>query len=120
MERSDLLTLSVPPEQATRLRDALRELRRAKTSSPEDVLAWMERLVTDLTTDPQQPGEVELTGPRALLHEGLLVAIDELGDSLSERCTELLRGAGSAKAVRTDVRSLDELLDLLDAAEKTG
>lgn len=119
MERSDLLTFSVPPQQATWLRDALRELRRAKTGSSEEVLAWFERLVTDLGADPQRSGAVELTGPRGVLHEGCLVAIDEVGDSLSERCADLLRGAGSAKAVRTDVRALDGLLDLLAATEKT-
>lgn len=114
MEDSDLLTLSVPSEQEPRLREALNELRRTRDESR------LERLIADLDALSARSGTLQITGPRDLLREGLLVAIDELGDSLSERCTQLLRGAGSPAELREDVRGLDELLALLVSIEQPG
>jgi hypothetical protein len=93
------MTLTVPPARAARLLDALEHLGAA---TERDALA--------------QSGD--LTGPRALLHEALTVAIDEAAEALSGHCTALLRGTGSAVRVRAGVEEVSGLLDLLDGVEK--
>ncbi|MGH2764108.1 MAG: hypothetical protein ACRDL0_16780 [Thermoleophilaceae bacterium] len=118
-ERSSLVTVSVPPDPAVRLSDALLELRRSKDdpgpARPEvrsDERAWLDGLIDRLSTSPASRA-IELTGPRDLLHEATLVAIDDAGESVSESCTNLLRGEGESDEVRADVLALDALLELL-------
>jgi hypothetical protein len=82
--------VSLPPAQAERLIDALRELGRPPT----------------------------LTAPRAVIREAVLVAIDEIGEAVSAASTSLLRGHGaSADELRETIAELGGLLDLLDTID---
>lgn len=79
--------LSLSPDQAARLLDALGTLRQRRT----------------------------LAAPRALLREAALVAIDELGETLSRHCTSLLRAHGGPTAeVRDALAELGAFLDLFE------
>ena len=84
--------LRVPPRPAARLLDALAELGEART----------------------------LSAPRPVLRQAALVAIDELGETLSELCTRLLRGSASAAEVAEAVTELSELLDVLERIDSGG
>jgi hypothetical protein len=86
----------VSAEQAAGLADALQHLRET------------ERLQRELAE------RSSLTASREALHEVLTVAIDEAGEALAIDCGRLLRGEGSAGAVRARVAELTGLLDLLD------
>lgn len=89
----------MPPDRVARVLDALRHLEVAAGG-------------------PTLTPSGELTGPRELLREVLTVAIDEAAETLSGRCTRLLRGTGSAAEVRAGIEELSGLLDLLDSVEK--
>jgi hypothetical protein len=85
--------VSVPPGQAARLIDALKELGRPPT----------------------------LTAPRAVIREAVLVALDETGEAVSAASTSLLRGReASADELRESVAELDGLLDLLETIDYRG
>jgi hypothetical protein len=95
----------VPTEQVAGLAGALEHLREASSGARR---AQLDELEGELETARS------LTAPRALLVELLAVAIDEAGDLLSRRCTELLRGSSSPRRVRGALDAVSELLDLLD------
>jgi hypothetical protein len=79
--------VSLPPGQAARLLDALKELGRPPT----------------------------LTASRDVIREAVLVAIDETGEAVSAASTSLLRGReASAAELRETVAELGGLLDLLE------
>lgn len=62
-----------------------------------------------------------LAAPRAVLREAALVAIDELGETLSSRCTRLLRDRGGATPeIREALVELGALLDLLERIDYSG
>ena len=85
--------MSLPPGQAARLLDALKELGRPPT----------------------------LTAPRAVIREAVLVAIDETGEAVSAASTSLLRGReASAEELRESVAELGGLLDLLETIDYRG
>jgi hypothetical protein len=59
--------------------------------------------------------------PRAVLREAALVAIDELGETLSRRCTALLRGRGGPTAqIRAGLAELGGLIDLFERIDQSG
>lgn len=90
------------------------ELRRSKERPPEA----LDRLLDGLSRPPVPAGKaVELTGPRELLEEATLVAIDEAGERVGAGCTSLLRREGDSGAVRVEVRAVQALLELLRAFE---
>lgn len=91
-ERPESLALSLPPGQAARLADALRQLGLPPT----------------------------LSAPRAVLHEATILAIDELGEVLSRLSTHLLRGGDSAGELREAIAELSGLLDLLESLTRAG
>lgn len=81
-------------------------------------LRSLDQAITQLGWDPGAPTRpVDVTAARAVLREGILVAIDEAGEQVSGRCTALLRGEGSAKEVATQIDTLRGLLELLHQAE---
>ena len=78
--------MSLPPGQAARLLDALKELGRPPT----------------------------LTAPPAVIREAVLVAIDETGEAASAASTSLLRGReASADELRETVTELGGLLETI-------
>jgi len=95
--RSDEITLSLPPNLAAPLADALQHLREAATDGL-----------------PARLDGLELTAPRDTLRELLAVAIDEAGERLSSASTRLLRGDGGTAEVRAELVRLGALLDLLE------
>jgi hypothetical protein len=97
--RSDEITLSLPPDLAAPLTDALGHLRKAKSGGPA----------------PRLEG-LELTAPREALRELLVVAIDEAGERVSSASTGLLRGESEPAELRAELFRLGALLDLLEAA----
>jgi hypothetical protein len=85
--------VSLPPGQAARLIDALKELGRPPT----------------------------LTAPRAVIREAVLVAIEETGEAVSAASTSLLRGReASADELRETVAELGDLLELLATIDYRG
>lgn len=48
------------------------------------------------------------------------MAIDELGETLSEHCTRLLRGGGPPGELREQIAELNGLLDLLERIDYSG
>jgi hypothetical protein len=96
--RSDEITLSLPPDLAAPLTDALADLRRAKSGGPV----------------PRLEG-LQLTAPRETLRELLAVAIDEAGERVSSASTGLLRAESAPAELRAELVRLGALLDLLAA-----
>ncbi|MEA2333462.1 MAG: hypothetical protein QOH58_3600 [Thermoleophilaceae bacterium] len=103
----------MPADQVAGLAGALNHLGTEAAGARAQALAALAR---DLGAAPGEP--VRLTAPGNLLRELLLVAVDEAGEALSGLCTALLRGDGSAAAVRAGVADLSGLLDLLDTVER--
>jgi hypothetical protein len=95
--RSNEITLSLPPELAAPLADALEHLPRAATGERH---ARLEGL--------------ELTAPRGAMRELLAVAIDETGDRVGSASNRLLRGDGGPAELRAELVKLGALLDLLE------
>jgi hypothetical protein len=95
----------VPTEQVAGLAGALEQLSEVSSG---DRRAQLEELVRELETAGS------LTGSPALLSELLAVALDDFGELLSSRCTELLRGSASSAQVRDALLAVSGLLDLLD------
>jgi hypothetical protein len=59
---------------------------------------------------------IELTAPRRVLRELLILAIEDKGDSLSQESARLLRGESAAAAeLRARFDELGALLDLLES-----
>jgi 3D-(3,5/4)-trihydroxycyclohexane-1,2-dione acylhydrolase (decyclizing) len=103
--RADEITLSLPPELAAALADALDHLRRASTG---DRAAAFEQLALGAAT-------AELRGPRDTLRELVAVAIDEAGERVSHASSRLLHGDATAvAALRAAIGELGGLLDLLE------
>ena len=70
----------------------------------------MRRALRELGRPPR------LSAGRAVLHEALLVALDDAADELGTRCTRLLRdGGGDTRALRELIAQLGGLLDALDS-----
>ena len=84
--------LRVPPALAVRLLDALAEL-----------------------GEPRK-----LTASRLVLREAALVAIDELGETVSRHCTRMLRTGGPATELSAAVAELSELVDVLRGIDQGG
>ena len=104
---ADEITLSLPPELAVPLADALQHLRR--TSSGERTAAFDELA--------RQAATGDLRASRDTLRELLAVAIDEAGEQVSDASSRLLRGDDAAEAeLRADLAELGALLDLLETA----
>ncbi len=62
-----------------------------------------------------------LSAPRGVLREAALVAIDELGELLSARCTRLLRERGGSTAeVRKALAELGAFVDLVETIDYRG
>jgi hypothetical protein len=56
-----------------------------------------------------------------VLHEATLVAIDQLGEELSGRCTRLLRERGGpTPELRAGLAELSGLIDVLDTIDYSG
>jgi hypothetical protein len=100
---NDLIRGEASPEALQGARNDLRALEHAI-----DQLGWDRRT-------PERPAEV--TAERAVLRQAVLAAIDEAGDQLSEHCTALLRGEGSAGAIGSQIERLQGLIELLREAE---
>jgi hypothetical protein len=68
------------------------------------------------------PGEdaIEVTGASGVLHEAVLVAIDEAGERLSRHCTGLLRGHGSRADAIAQANAVCGLLELLGEVPRAG
>jgi hypothetical protein len=96
------------------LRDALDHLRQASAGAASSSLCALVRQAAAAQGDRERP--VELTAPRSLIREMLLVAIDEAGEALAGRCTGLLRGDTSVADLRASLADLSGLIELLDAA----
>lgn len=103
--------LIVPPDEVAGLLDAVDHLRASQPSV--DCIAAP---LTAASTRPRRP--VELSAPRHLLRELLIVAVDEAADKLSAHSTRLLRGAASAAEMRAGLTELSRLVDLLDQVER--
>jgi hypothetical protein len=82
----------MPPAQAARLLDALAELGQPRN----------------------------LTASRPVLREAALVAIDELGETVSRHCTRMLRSGGSATELSAAVSELSGLVDVLRSIDQSG
>ena len=102
--RSDVLTLSLPAHVVPGLVDALEQLR---PSGHADLDALALQLA--------EGGP--LTARRDLLGELLAVAVDEAGERIGARSTNLLRGEGSAGELRAPLAELGGLLDLYELLE---
>lgn len=63
---------------------------------------------------------VRVTAPEGPLRRATLVAIDEGGERVSERCTALLRGTGQADAVRAALTDLAGLVELLSSLRESS
>jgi hypothetical protein len=130
--------LRISADQAAGLVDALLHLYQAKAESLQqttndlirrdgsseavlrarDELRAIDQAIDQLGWDPGRPKRaVEITAERGPLREAVAAAIDEAGTQLSARCTELLRGEGSAAAIDTGIEELRALLTLLRNAE---
>jgi hypothetical protein len=128
----------VPAEHTAGLVDSLLHLYQAKAESlhqrandlirgessaeavrvTRDELGSLDRAIEQLGWEPRgSDAPVEVTAERSVLREAVLVAIDEAGDQLSEHCTALLRGEGSAAAIGDGIEGLRGLLGLLREAE---
>jgi hypothetical protein len=102
---ADEITLSLPPELAVPLADALQHLTR--TASGERSAAFEELA--------RQAATGELRASRDTLRELLAVAIDEAGEHVSRASSRLLRGDATAAAgLRAGLAELGALLDLLE------
>jgi hypothetical protein len=95
--RSDEITLSLPPDLAAPLADALGHLQETATGGPA----------------PRLEG-LDLTARRDTLRELLAVAIDEAGERVSSASTRLLRGESAPAELRAELIQLGALLDLLE------
>jgi hypothetical protein len=95
--RSDEITLSLPPDLAAPLTDALGHLQKAATGMP-----------------PPRLDGLALTARRDTLRELLAVAIDESGERVGSASTRLLRGECESAELRAELIRLGALLDLLE------
>ena len=95
--RSDEIRLSLPPELAAPVSDALEHLRTARSGERGARLDG-----------------VELSAPRDTLRELLAVAIDEAGERVRSASTGLLRGDCGLAELRAELIQLGALLDLLE------
>jgi hypothetical protein len=102
---SEVLTLRVATEQVAGLAGALEQLREVSSG---DRRTQLDALRGELETARS------LTGSPALISELLAVALDDSGELLSSRCTELLRGSASPTQVRDALVAVSGLLDLLE------
>lgn len=70
----------------------------------------MRRALRELGRPPR------LSGARAVLHEALLIALEELADELGTRSARLLRdGGGDTRPLRELIAQLRGVLDALDS-----
>jgi hypothetical protein len=102
--RSDVLTLSLPAHVVPGLVDALEHLRPSRGADLDELAR-------------QLAAGGPLTARRDLLGELLAVAIDEAGERIGSRSTDLLRGEGSAGELRAPLAELAGLLDLYEGLD---
>jgi hypothetical protein len=104
--RSDVLTLDLPAGLVSALVDAVDQL---EHTAGDERRRALERVAGELGARPAR-----LTAPRDLLRELVAVAVEEAAERVGLASIRLLRGEGSAGAVRGPLDELSGLLDLLD------
>jgi hypothetical protein len=107
--RSDVLTLDLPAGLVSALVDAVDQLER---TARDERRAALGRLAGELAAAPAR-----VTARRDLLRELVAVAVEETAERVALASNRLLRGEGSAEAVRAPLGELNGLLDLLDAVD---